>query len=47
MGSQQLLTIGELADHHRVSKSRLMKIVNDLARQGVLETMPGVVRVCG
>ena len=38
---QQLVTIGELADHHAVSKNHLMKIVNDLARQGVLETMRG------
>jgi Rrf2 family nitric oxide-sensitive transcriptional repressor len=38
---QQLVTIGELADHHRVSKNHLMKIVNDLARQGVLETTRG------
>ena len=35
---QQLVTIGELADHHQVSKNHLMKIVNDLARQGILET---------
>ncbi len=38
---QQLVTIGELADHHGVSKNHLMKIVNDLARQGVLETTRG------
>lgn len=38
---QQLVTISELADHHRVSKNHLMKIVNDLARQGVLETTRG------
>ena len=38
---QQLVTIGELAEHHRVSKNHLMKIVNDLARQGVLETTRG------
>ena len=38
---QQLVTIGELADHHAVSKNHLMKIVNDLARQGVLETTRG------
>jgi len=35
------VTIAELADHHRVSKNHLMKIVNDLARQGVLETTRG------
>ena len=38
---QQLVTISELADHHRVSKNHLMKIVNDLARQGLLETTRG------
>ena len=38
---RQLVTIGELADHHRVSKNHLMKIVNDLARQGILETTRG------
>lgn len=38
---QQLVTIGELADHHNVSKNHLMKIVNDLARQGILETTRG------
>lgn len=38
---QQRVTIGELAERHRVSKNHLMKIVNDLARQGVLETTRG------
>ncbi len=38
---EQLVTIGELADVHGVSKNHLMKIVNDLARQGVLETLRG------
>lgn len=38
---RQLVTIGELAEHHGVSKNHLMKIVNDLARQGVLETTRG------
>ncbi len=38
---QQLVTIGELAEHHQVSKNHLMKIVNDLARQGILETTRG------
>jgi Rrf2 family nitric oxide-sensitive transcriptional repressor len=38
---QQLVTISELADHHRVSKNHLMKVVNDLARQGMVETTRG------
>ncbi len=37
----RLITIGELADWHAVSKNHLMKIVNDLARQGILETTRG------
>ena len=35
------VTIAEMADVHRVSKNHLMKIVNDLARQGLLETTRG------
>ncbi len=38
---ERLVTIAELAEHHGVSKSHLMKIVNDLARQGVLDTRRG------
>jgi Rrf2 family nitric oxide-sensitive transcriptional repressor len=38
---QALVTIGELAEHHRLSKNHLMKVVNDLARQGLLETTRG------
>ena len=37
----RLVTIAEVADSHRVSKNHLMKIVNDLARQGLLETTRG------
>lgn len=39
--SDRLVTIAELAEHHQVSKNHLMKVVNDLARQGVLETTRG------
>ena len=35
------ITIAELADSHAVSKNHLMKIVNDLARQGLLQTTRG------
>ncbi len=38
---ERMVTIAELADHHQVSKNHLMKIVNDLARQGILETTRG------
>lgn len=37
----RLVTIAELADHHGVSKNHLMKIVNDLGHQGILETTRG------
>jgi Rrf2 family nitric oxide-sensitive transcriptional repressor len=35
------ITIAELAEVLQVSKNHLMKIVNDLARQGLLETTRG------
>jgi len=37
----QRITIGELAEHHQVSKNHLMKVVNDLSRQGLIETTRG------
>ena len=38
---ERSVTIAELAVHHAVSKNHLMKIVNDLARQGLLQTTRG------
>lgn len=38
---ERLVTITELADFHRVSRNHLMKIVTDLGRMGLLETMRG------
>lgn len=37
----RLITIAEVAQAQEISKNNLMKIVSDLARQGVLETLRG------
>lgn len=37
----RLVTIGELAEHHGLSKNHLMKVVNDLVRAGYLESVRG------
>ncbi len=37
----RLVTIAELAERHAVSKNHLMKVVNDLGRNGLLETTRG------
>jgi Rrf2 family nitric oxide-sensitive transcriptional repressor len=37
----RLVTIGELAERHGLSKNHLTKIVNDLSHQGLLETRRG------
>ena len=42
----RLVTIGELAEQHGLSKNHLMKVVNDLARQGLLELAePETIRI--
>ena len=38
---ERLVTIGELAEQHGLSKNHLMKVVNDLARQRLIETTGG------
>jgi Rrf2 family nitric oxide-sensitive transcriptional repressor len=39
--TDRLVTIAEMADRYDVSKNHLMKVVNDLGRQGLLETTRG------
>lgn len=41
LNPERPITIAELAESHAVSKNHLMKIVNDLARQGLLQTTRG------
>lgn len=37
----RLVTIAELAEQHQVSRNHLMKVVNNLSRQGVIATTRG------
>jgi Rrf2 family nitric oxide-sensitive transcriptional repressor len=41
LNPERSVTISEMAESHSVSKNHLMKIVNDLARQGLLQTTRG------
>jgi Rrf2 family nitric oxide-sensitive transcriptional repressor len=41
----RLVTIGELAEHHGLSKHHLMKVVSDLARQDVMRATETDVRL--
>ena len=44
---ERLVTIAELAEQHQVSRNHLMKVVNDLSRQGVRPPTPGRGRAGG
>lgn len=41
LNPERSITIAELAESHEISKNHLMKIVNDLANQGILQTTRG------
>jgi Rrf2 family transcriptional regulator, nitric oxide-sensitive transcriptional repressor len=40
-GAERLVTIAEIAENYGISRHHLTKIVNELARQGLLDTVRG------